>query len=80
MAITRRVRASHKLDSPSEQAQREFGPYLFAAVEREHAAVAHMHQPPRGLHDSLISNSSNLQPPAQSRAGFLDKATSYHRE
>lgn len=80
VAITQWIRTSHKFDSPSEQPQREFGRYLFAAVEREHPIVAHMQPPPRGLHDTSISNSSNLQPSAQSRAGFIDKATSYHRE
>ncbi|HUZ96938.1 MAG TPA: hypothetical protein VMU57_18695 [Edaphobacter sp.] len=41
VAITRRIRASHKLESASTPVQPEFSQYLFAAAEDAHSSLPH---------------------------------------
>jgi len=80
VAITRRIRTGHKHDISSDHLQGEFGQYLFAAVERDHAPLAQMTRPSLDFHNISVSNSANQQSPARSRAGIVDKTPSYHRE
>jgi hypothetical protein len=41
IAITRRIRTSHKLESASKPAEPEFSQYLFAAAEDAHSSLPH---------------------------------------
>jgi hypothetical protein len=75
VAITRRIRASHKLNSASKTAQPEFSQYLFSAAEDAHNSLpdAPAHSPSQNL------AASKIRPPNQSPINSYDKVTSTER-
>jgi cytoskeletal protein RodZ len=75
VAITRRIRASHKLQSASKPAQPDFSQYLFAAAEDTSNSL-----PTTPEHTSSHDLSSNKSRPAnQSHANSYDKIISTER-
>jgi len=56
VAITRRIRASHNLNSASMSAQQEFSQYLFAAAEDSHSSPP---QRPINSYDQITSTERN---------------------
>ncbi|MDW5266043.1 MULTISPECIES: hypothetical protein [Acidobacteriaceae] len=73
VAITRRIRASHKLHSAPKPAQPEFSQYLFAAAEDANNPLPHapVHSPSQNLSASKPAN--------QSYPNSYDKITSTER-
>jgi hypothetical protein len=77
VAITRRIRASHRVESASTPTQPEFSQYLFAAAEDAHHSQPHT-QPYAPAHSSS-QNLSASKPANQSHANSYDKITSTER-
>jgi hypothetical protein len=78
VAITRRIRTSHKLESSSTQSQPEFSQYLFSATEGTNASPPQSVRHPED-HDPAVYSSWNMSPSTQVRTHFDDKATSPKR-
>ena len=73
VAITRRIRASHKLNSAPKPTPPEFSQYLFAAAEDANNSL-----PPAPAHSSS-QNLSASKPANQSYPNSYDKITSTER-
>ena len=75
VAITRRIRASHKLNSASKPEQPEFSQYLFAAAEDAHSSL--LDAP---AHSSTQDLSTSKNRPANQRPiNSYDQVTSTER-
>jgi hypothetical protein len=79
VAITRRIRTSHKLESTSTQSQPDFSQYLFSANEGTHTSPSQSVQHPEDQ-DPAVYSSWNMSPSTQVRTHFDDKATSPKRD
>jgi len=79
VAITRRIRATHKRENSSTQSQPDFSQYLFAAAEGANTSSSHLvhHQPSKDAEDT---KSWNISPTPQTSADSHDKATSPKRD
>lgn len=73
VAITRRIRASHKLNNASKAAPPEFSHYLFAATEDSSSSL------PNAPATSKDLSASKNKPASQSFTATYDKITSTER-